>query len=210
MSSIILGGGLSTRLGKDKIQLDIAGESLLTRTVNRLSHISADIIIVIAQNQEIPSATASANVRFITDSQYRKGPLIGLYSGLKASHDEYSLVVACDMPFLSTGLLQYMMDNADGFDAVIPMVDGEVEPLHSVYSRNCIRSIETMIQENNLKVRDLLDTINVRYVEQPEIDLYDPEHLSWFNINTPADLERAQEILRREIKNSKTQSPNNQ
>lgn len=198
MSSIILGGGLSTRLGKDKIRLEIDHESLLTRTINRLSPVSADIIIVVAQDQEKPDVAGSLNFRVIKDTHYRKGPLIGIYSGLEASHDEYSFIVACDMPFLNTELLQYMMKNADGFDAVIPLIDGEVEPLHAAYSRNCLQSIESMIQENNLKVRGLLDRVKVRYIEQSEIDLYDPEHLSWFNINTPDDLERAREIIRME------------
>lgn len=198
MSSIILGGGLSTRLGRDKIQLEVGGESLLSRTINKLSSTSRDIIIVVAQDQETPNVITSENVRIINDSQNRRGPLVGIYSGLKASVDQYNIVVACDMPFLNTGLLQYMLDAAVGFDASILMVDGELEPLHAVYSRNCIQYIETMIQENNLKVRGLLDRVKVRYVEETEIDLYDRDHLSWFNINTPADLEQAQEIIRME------------
>jgi len=201
MSSIILGGGLSSRLGKDKILLDIDGQNLLARTIQRLSSVSTDIIIVIAQDQEKPDVSTFENVRIVTDTEAGKGPLVGIYSGLKASTDAYNVAVACDMPFINTALIKYMYGITTGFDAVIPLIEGEVEPLYAVYSRNCIRHIEDMMKENNLKVRGLLDRVKVRYVEQNEIDLFDPDHLSWFNINTPNDLHRAEKIIRMEKAN---------
>ena len=115
-----------------------------------------------------------------------------------ASSDELCVAVACDMPFLNTNLLQYMTELSPKFDAVIPRVAGEIEPLHAIYSQKCIDAIELMMREDDLKVRGLLDRVRVRYVEEEEVNRFDPDRLSWFNINTPADLKKASEIMNRE------------
>ena len=203
MGSIILGGGQSSRLGQDKISLVIAGESLIQRTISRLTQLGESIILVLAQNQEKPELSSYSEVKITTDLDSGKGPLAGIYSGLKISNNEYCVAVACDMPFLNIDLLRYMKNLAPGFDAVIPRIDGEVEPLHAVYSQNCAGVIETMLKQNDLKVRDMLDQVKVRYVEESEVNSFDPDHLSWFNINTPDDLQKAKDIMgeKRQITN---------
>ena len=201
MSAIILGGGRSSRLGQDKISLIIAGENLLERTVRQLSQLSDELILVLAQEQQNPISKSFPNVKVATDSHSGKGPLIGIYAGLKIATDDYCFAVACDMPFLNTELLRYMMNISHDFDAIIPCIEGEVEPLHAVYSRSCLKIIGKMIESDDLKVRNLLEQVKVRYVEESEIKPFDPEHLSWFNINTPDDLQRAKEIMNREKTN---------
>lgn len=123
---------------------------------------------------------------------------MGIYSGLKLSQDPHNVVVACDMPFLNVNLLRYMMGLTAGFDVVIPRIGGLVEPLHAVYSRNCLAVMGRMLDEGNFKISNLLEMVKVRYVEESEIHSFDPQHLSLFNINTPADVERAQQIVSRE------------
>ncbi|MFO8010345.1 MAG: molybdenum cofactor guanylyltransferase [Dehalococcoidia bacterium] len=196
MSSIILAGGRSSRLGQDKSSLVIGGVNLLQKTVDLLGQMSDDIIVVLAPEQKKPGLRSSKKVKLVKDLHEGKGPLIGIYSAMKGSSDEYYTVVACDMPFLNIDLLRYMRGIAMGFDAVTLRVAGEVEPLHAVYSRSCLNIMEQLINENQLKIRNLFEQIAVRYVDEDEIDSFDPEHLSWFNINTPEDLERAEEILR--------------
>ena len=126
-----------------------------------------------------------------------QGPLVGIYSGLRASGDDRCVAVACDMPLLSVALLRHMLELAVGFDAVVLRVGGEIEPLHAVYSRGCLGIMEEMIERGELKVRDLLPRVRVRYVEEDEVDRFDPEHLSWLNVNTLEDLRRAEEIVLR-------------
>ena len=198
MDSIILGGGQSSRLGQDKISLSIGGENLLQRTISRLSQLGGDIILVLAQDQGKPELSSPQTVKIANDLYSGKGPLIGIYSGLRASDDEYCVAVACDMPFLNIDLLRYMKELAPEFDVVIPQVKNELEPLHAVYSKNCLRVIGEMIEENDLKIRHMLNQVKVRYVEESEVDSFDPDHLSWFNINTPDDLQKATEIMNRE------------
>ena len=137
-------------------------------------------------------------MRIVTDIYPGKGSLGGLYTGLTASNSFYNLVVACDMPFLNQALLCYMVQLSVGFDAVVPRLGSMVEPLHAVYSRGCLATVERLLKQDNLKVRDILPLIRVRYVETEEIDMFDPEHLSIFNINTEADLEKARELAKEE------------
>ncbi len=195
MGSIILGGGRSSRLGQSKVSLVIEGKSLLQQTVNLLSQLGGDIVLVLAQDQQKPQLSSSPTVKIANDLYSGKGPLVGIYSGLKASDDEYCVAVACDMPFLNIDLLRYMKGLAPGFDVVIPKIKNELEPLHAIYSKNCLNVIGRMIEENDLIIRHMLNRVKVRYVKESEVNSFDPAHLSWFNINTPDDLQKATEIL---------------
>ncbi len=188
-------------MGQDKISLAIAGENLLNRTIKQLSQLTDEVILVLAQNQKNPTFESFPNVKVTTDLHSGRGPLIGIYSGMKISNDDYCIAVACDMPFLNTELLRYMMNIAPKFDAVIPRTGNEVEPLHAIYSKNCLKTIENMIENDDLKIRNLLEQVKVRYVEENEIKPFDPEYLSWFNINTPDDLRKAEIIMNREKTN---------
>ncbi len=100
------------------------------------------------------------------------------------------------MPFLNQALLGYMLQLSANFDLVVPRVDNKVEMLHAVYAKSCLAPIENMIKQSNLRVDQLLQMVRVRYVETEEISRFDPEHLSFFNINTTADLEKARELAR--------------
>ncbi|MFC2032541.1 molybdenum cofactor guanylyltransferase, partial [Chloroflexota bacterium] len=134
----------------------------------------------------------------ITDIYPGKGSLGGVYTGLTASDSFYNLVIACDMPFLNQSLLKYMMQLSVDFDVVVPRLGNMVEPLHAVYSKACLMPIESMLKQGKLSVFKLFTQVKVRYVEAEEIDRFDPEHLSFFNINTKADLERAKKLASEE------------
>ena len=200
ISCIVLAGGKGLRLGQNKILATVNNTSLLERTLSNLNFLDSDIIIVTATKQSLPQFIDSPRRRVVADTYPGKGPLGGIYTGLVASDSFYNLVVACDMPFLNQALLRYMLQLSDNFDLVVPRVDNLVEPLHAVYSKNCLAPIEHMIKQGKLSVYELLSLVRVRYVEAEEIDRFDPEHLSFFNINTKADLEMAREIARRDDK----------
>ena len=197
MSSIILAGGRSSRFGQDKCSLVLGGENLLKRIVDSLGELGDEIILVLAPGQASPFMHSTSNVKITTDIYFGKGPMVGIYSGLKEISDDYAVVVACDMPFLNFGLLRYMIGLVSGFDLVIPRIGDNVEPVHAVYSRSCIKILAEMIQEDNLKVSNLIERVKVRYVVERELTSFDPELLSLFNINMPADLETAEQIANR-------------
>ncbi|MEE9399139.1 MAG: molybdenum cofactor guanylyltransferase, partial [Dehalococcoidales bacterium] len=118
----------------------------------------------------------------------------GIYSGLAASASFYNLVVAADMPFLNQALLRYMIQISTDFDLVVPRMGRLVEPLHAIYAKSCLIPIERMIKQDILRIDLLFGQVKIRYVEIEEIERFDPKHLSFFNVNTKADLEKAKII----------------
>jgi len=197
ISCIVLAGGKGLRLGQDKALEIIGNGSLLERVVFHLSFFNSDILVVTALKQSYPQLGGYPKLKVVTDIYLNKGPLGGIYTGLKASNSFYNLVVACDMPFLNQALLHYMLQISAGFDLVVPRLGDMVEPLHAVYSKGCLTPIESLLKQGNLGVRQLFTLVRVRYVDAEEINRFDPEHLSFFNINSQADLEKAREIMKR-------------
>ena len=200
ITSIILAGGRSSRLGREKLAEVIAGKSLTERAVSSLISLSQEILIVISQKQARSSLSLYTypEAKTVVDLYPGKGSLIGIYTGLVHSTNFLNLVVACDMPFLNVNLLRYMIDISPGFDVIIPRVDDQMEPLHAVYSKNCIGPMESLIKQDNLKATAFFDSVKVRYVGKEELDRFDPERLSFFNINTGADLKRARMLAAQE------------
>ncbi|OGO05894.1 MAG: hypothetical protein A2Z76_01230 [Chloroflexi bacterium RBG_13_56_8b] len=173
---------------------------MLQRVVTHLSSFSSEIIIVTAKGKSFPQFFRNPRFRIVADAYPGRGALVGLATGLAASRARYNLAVACDMPFLNQALLRYMLGLTAGFDLVIPRLAEMVEPLHAVYAKSCLAPIERLLEQGNMQVNALLGLVKVRYVEADEVDRFDPRHLSFFNVNTRADLERAQRLAK-EISN---------
>lgn len=197
MTAIILAGGKSSRLGRNKALQALEGKSLIQRVVERLDALSAEIVIVTAGGEAMPVSSA-ATVKTVSDICAGRGPLVGLYSGLIASTSQQAIVVGCDMPFLSVGLLEYMSQISSSFDVVVPRIENKVEPLCAVYSTNCLPAIRELLERDELRINRLFNMVKVRYVGEAEINRFDPQHLSFFNINSRADLIRAGQIATRE------------
>jgi molybdopterin-guanine dinucleotide biosynthesis protein A len=196
---IVLAGGSGLRLGQNKA-LEIVGKrSLLERVLRRLSFLNSDILLVTTNELPYPWLSDYPRLRIVSDIYPGNGPLGGIYTGLKFTGSDYSLVVACDMPFLNQGLLRYMVGLSAGFDLVVPRVGELVEPLHSVYSKACLAPIECLMDQGSLGIRDLFSLVRVRYVEAEEIDMFDPGYLSFFNVNTKSDLAKARGLVGNEI-----------
>ena len=180
VSCIVLAGGKGSRLGRYKAEITVGNKSLFQRVLCNIGFVKGEIIVVTSGKGHLPQLSGYPRHRVVTDIYRGRGPLVGIFTGLRASQTKYNLVVACDMPFLNQALLGYMLQVAGGFDVVIPRMGDMVEPLHTVYSKACLGPMEQMIQEDNLSVHRLLDLVKVRYVEADEIDRYDPEYLSFF------------------------------
>ena len=137
-------------------------------------------------------------VRLVTDVFSDVGPLGGIHAGLLAAQGRYGVVVGCDMPFLNQELLEYMIEMRAGYDIVIPRMAGLLEPLHAVYSKDCTSIIERHVQQGRMGVHELLQAMRVRYVEEEEVDRFDPKHMSFFNVNSDVDMKRARKLAKRE------------
>jgi molybdopterin-guanine dinucleotide biosynthesis protein A len=99
------------------------------------------------------------------------------------------------MPFLNLPLLRYICSLAYNYDVVIPRLEGWTEPLHAVYSQACLPPMARLLEQGKRKIIDFFPEVRVRYVEQQEIDRFDPRHLSFVNVNTPEDWQRVQNLL---------------
>ena len=150
VSGIVLAGGQSSRLGTDKSFVNVNGQSLIERIVDKLARLSDDVIIV----TNSPEKYDHLEAKLVGDIYPGKGSLGGIYSGLRAAVNAYSLVVACDMPFLDLNLLRYMILLARGHDVVIPKVRGLPEPLHAIYSKSCLEPIDRLLAQGELKIID--------------------------------------------------------
>jgi len=193
MTSIILAGGKSSRLGRSKALQIIDGKSLIQRVVDRVTILSAEIIIVTAHGEAI-SCYSSVETKTVADIYPEKGPLVGIYSGLISASSSRVVVVGCDTPFLSVSLLKYMTQICSVYDVVVPRIKNKLEPLCAVYSKNCSVPIQRLLEQNELRIDKLFSMVKVKYIEEDEINRFDREHLSFFNINNQADLDRARKL----------------
>ena len=190
VSGVVLAGGGSKRFGQDKALITLGEQTLIEIVLERLGRVCKDLIL--STNE--PDKFAFLGVRMVKDVYPRRGVLSGLYSGLKSARYPHAVVVACDMPFLSPSLLRFMILHIAGHDVVVPRLSAGLEPLHAIYARTCLKPMRESLDRGELRIVDFWDRVKVRYVEEQEIDILDPDKLSFFNINTPKDLSRAREL----------------
>jgi len=192
---VILAGGQSRRLGMDKSLLELGGQSLLARAVHKLAALSDDIIIVTNGPENYEHLELEA--RFVPDEQPGAGALMGVYSGLQAAIHDSALAVACDMPFLNVPLLQYMLQDSAGYDVVVPRLGDFLEPLHAIYSKRCLPFMAALLAQGRPQIIAFFGDVEVHYVKEHEIAMFDPLHLSFLNVNSPDDWQFAQKVLAR-------------
>jgi molybdopterin-guanine dinucleotide biosynthesis protein A len=164
---------------------------MLERSLAVLREVFQNVSIVIAD--ELPGVAAGIPVwRDLIPS---RGSLGGIYTGIRLAQTPYIFVGACDMPFLDAGLIRYLVALKDGMDIVMPRWERNPHPTHAVYGRQCGPVMEEMMRSGHLSIRDLVlvGTLRVRWVEQPELSQFDPDGWSFFNVNTPEDLEQARQ-----------------
>ncbi|SDF62691.1 molybdenum cofactor guanylyltransferase [Sporolituus thermophilus] len=184
LTGIVLAGGLSTRMGRDKATLPFSGSDLLHTVLARLAPV-CDYLLVVSN---VPREIRMPDVTVVPDKYPQCGPLAGMHAGLKASVTAYNFLVACDMPFLSSQAVAYMAGAAQGFDAAVPFIDGYYHPLHAIYHQNCLKHIELMLQAGNYRVLDFYPLVALRRIGAAELRRFDPELKTLDNINTPEDL----------------------
>ena len=190
-SAIILAGGRNTRIARTKAFIQLpTGESILQKILKVLQKIFPEIIIVTNQKQ----AYLRFGVQVVEDLIKGSGPLGGIFTGLCFSASKRNFVVGCDMPFIKPALIGLLLQESGSFDVVIPEINGEVEPLFALYSKDSIPVMFEHLQRQNLKMREVIRKLNVKRIGAGEIDRLDPEHLSFFNINTEGDLKRAESL----------------
>ena len=183
-NAVILAGGNNSRISRQKAFIEVNGLTIIEGLISRLAPLFNKIIVVANDPEKYLGFDVKAAADLIPD----KGPLGGIYTGLSISDEIYNFVAACDMPCVNPGLVSKIIE-AEGYDAVIPRVGENIEPLHALHSKDCVRAIKEQLDRGELKIRSLLPRLRVKYFDKDLIDKYDPEGRSFVNINTEEDLE---------------------
>ena len=131
-----------------------------------------------------PECKRRKGIEVVSDIMPDKGPLGGIYTALVKSQGLYNFVFACDMPFINPDLIDYMVDKAEGVDIVVPRWQGKFEPLHAIYSKRCIEPIKIQLEKNDLKITNFFSQLNLKIIEQEEVERFGHSGTLFLNINT--------------------------
>ena len=197
ISVAVLAGGRGRRLGRNKVQLALGRHSLLWRVLTTVAPLSDDIMVVARAGEPLGDGDWSSDyeVRWLQDRSGAHGVLAGMATGLAAARHDWLLILGCDMPFIRRPLLRYIISQRQSHDLVVPRLEVGLEPLHALYHRNCLYSVEAALDRGERRVSSFFSDLNVRYLDPAEMAPWDPQGRSFFNINTPDDLERARQWL---------------
>lgn len=183
-AAIVLCGGFSERMGRDKAALPFGAETLLERIVGIVSPCVDEVWLVAREGQEVPP-NEKLQLPVARDPAEGLGPLAGLVAGLRAMSSDRALVVACDLPLLRATLVNGLFDLALGSRAAIPRVDGHYVPTCAVYSKALVAELEAMLAAGERRPRAILKLPGVIELAEAEVSAFDPELLSFLDCNTP-------------------------
>ncbi len=188
ISGILLAGGKSSRIGRDKGSLMVGEISLAERSLLNMNQLFDEVIYV--TNDQAPHP-ASQEFKIARDEVPHLGPLGGILAGLKSMQSKRAFIVAYDMPFVSPELVKYLIQIDVEADVVVPEIDGKLEPLHAVYGDQCIDLISTQLSNHDSKIINFYKKASAIHVPEEQIKKIDPDLRSFFNINTWDDVREA-------------------
>ncbi len=186
VTGVILAGGASSRMGRNKALLEINGTSIITLTFRTLASLFHEVIVV----TNSPLDYDFLPCRIVPDIYPGYGSIAGLHSALTHSSNSYSFVTACDLPFIDQAIIRYLCDfRTEEYDAVVPLSGGGQEPLHALYASSCKDLFEDAIQHGERKIQDVLKRMNIRQVTCYELKGFGGRKSSFLNVNTPEEYE---------------------
>jgi molybdenum cofactor guanylyltransferase len=184
ITGIILSGGQSTRMGKNKALLEVEGVRIIERIHALFEKLFQEILIIGDQKEVLAYLGAPVYPDVIPN----QGAMGGLYTGLYFASFPYSFCVACDMPFLKRSLIDYLITHIDAYDAIVPRTRDGLQPLHALYSKSCAGVIKRMMEQKRTKIIDFYPLVNLRIIDEEEFRFLDPQNESFINVNTPEEL----------------------
>jgi len=170
-------------MNKNKAFLEMEGKPLVERSLSVLQSVFEEVLI----SSNKPELYVPYQVPVILDEILGRGPLEGLYQGLKAATYDEVFFVACDMPFLNPALIRYLSSQISTYDMVIPQLSAGLHPLHAVYHRRCLPAIKHNLEAGYLKIIDFYPSCSVRYVQETDLQQFSDLSKAFCNVNTPDD-----------------------
>ena len=187
-TAIIMAGGQSQRMGCDKAMLVLGEDTLLQRVVSVVQPMFSRVMVSVRQHR------SDIDLPQVCDAYPDSGPLAGLCAGLEQSGAPWIFAVATDMPFLQPVLIDFLARQRADHQAVVPVVDGHVQPLAAFYSVSALPVMQGIIMGNGRRsIRSALEQLNVLYVAESELLAADPDLRSFVDLDTPQDLAALQQ-----------------
>lgn len=183
VTAVILAGGRSTRMQSNKALLPYRGGRFIEAIHRLLRSMFAEVILVTNN----PEQYEFLPCRKVPDIYEGMGVLAGIHSGLFHSGSPAIFAVACDMPYMKESLIRYMVSRADAGGVLIPESPGGIEPLHAIYGKNCLDSIEATLLSGQRRIVSFFERTTVTRVPVDQVAFFDPSFVSFININTPRD-----------------------
>jgi molybdopterin-guanine dinucleotide biosynthesis protein A len=194
LTVVIQAGGQSRRMGSDKALIPFLGRPLIERVLGRLRGLATEVIIT----TNAPQNYQYLGLPLVTDLIPNRGALGGLYTALSVAQASLVAVIACDMPFVNPRLLAYQRDllGDSQWDAAIPRTKEGAEPFHAIYRKStCLPAVENAIQSDKWRVDTWFGLVNIRFLTPQELAQYDPQRRAFWNVNTPEELQEAEQVV---------------
>ena len=191
-TGVILSGGLSTRFnGNNKAVINVHGKRVLDSLYDVFSDLFDEILLVTNE----PLQFLEWDLTIVTDIYSTRSSLTGIHAGLFYMKNPFAFFSACDTPFLKKELVESLIENIEkNIDIIIPETDAGLEPLCAIYSKQCLKPAEQHLKEKKFKIQRAFRGKRIKRIPENILRAADPDLVSFFNINTPADLEVAQEM----------------
>lgn len=187
---VVLSGGKSSRMGKNKALLEIKGKPAIKHIVEEMKDLS-DRLVVVTNH---PDDYHFLNLPLISDRYPNKGPLAGIETAMYHEDAAVFIIAACDMPFVSRNIYRILLNKIDGYDAVVPVFENQLHPMSGIYRRTTLPVIQQKIEKDELKVKGFFSGLKVKYVD--EFDGINQEQLEkhFFNMNYPSQYLQAKDF----------------
>ena len=183
ITGVILAGGASRRMGRNKALLPVAGLPLIERIYRIMASLFRDVILV----TNTPEDYAFLPCPMTADIYRGVGSIAGLHAGLSASPTERIFIVACDAPLLDPAVVNLLCTVEGDYDAVVPVGQRGCEPLQAIYRKSCMPALELALQRDDRKLSNLLERIRTRFVPPEELAAVPDAERSFLNLNTPEE-----------------------
>lgn len=188
-TALILAGGRSRRMGQDKATTLLAGETLLNRVAQRIGPLFSELLISV--REPYPHLAYPQ----IIDQAASQGPMVGVVTALRQITTTWLFVIACDMPFVSSHLIQAMADHRQQQEVIASKIAGVLQPLLALYSTSCLPRMEQQLEQGNRSLQQLVQQAKRTVMDESECRQYDPDLLSWIDLDTPKAIGCAENML---------------
>ena len=187
-TAVILTGGESKRMGSDKARVVLSGKPLLEHITEQLEPLFSDILLSVRTQRD---DVAYPQVR---DDTQARAPMVGIKSALERVQTAWVFVIACDMPLISTRLIQHLAALRNQHDAVVPYAFDRPQPLFGFYHKSCLPRMENRIQQGQRSMMRLLDEVDTYVLDAQQVKAIDPEFRSLMSLDCMGDVKKVERV----------------